>query len=32
MGMLSSGESVEVGDEVIPPSAVLSQREEQFRL
>ncbi len=30
MGMLSSGESVEVGDEVIPPSAVLSQREEQF--
>ncbi len=30
MGMLSSGESVEVGDEVIPPSAVLSQREEEF--
>jgi D-aminoacyl-tRNA deacylase len=32
MGMLSSGESVEVDDEVIPPSAVLSQRKEQFRV
>jgi len=30
MGMLSSGDSVEVGDEVIPPSAVLSRREEEF--
>jgi len=30
MGMLSSGESVEVGDEVIPPSAVRSEREEAF--
>ena len=30
MGMLSGGESVDVGEEVIPPSAVLSEREETF--
>ncbi|KPN30737.1 D-tyrosyl-tRNA(Tyr) deacylase [Halolamina pelagica] len=30
MGQLSGGEAVEVGDEEIPPSAVLSEREERF--
>ena len=30
MGMLSSGESVAVDDEVIPPSAVTSRQEERF--
>ena len=32
MGQLSSGESVEVDGEVIPPSAVESQREDQFSI
>ncbi|WP_435116807.1 D-aminoacyl-tRNA deacylase [Halolamina sp. C58] len=30
MGMLSSGDSVEIDDEVIPPSAVESEQEERF--